>query len=165
METGTSLKRFSFAHHLQVNLWARLCMGKIDFFSRVACILLIVFSAELIEKNVLCPNCWWMLILSMQPTPASHKQWCFCSQTFDLAPSAVLINSNFKTMMSPPPNQSVSVNWSFLAFVLICLLRLCADKQCVYVWLRNQGDVGLLLVGSCSWSALGWQWWLKVLMK
>lgn len=65
-----------------------------------------------------------LLIFSLQPTSASHKQQLFCSQTFDLAPSAVLINSNFKTMMSLPPNQRVSVNWSFLAFVLICPLRL-----------------------------------------
>lgn len=65
-----------------------------------------------------------MQIFSVQPIHAAHKLWRFCNQTFDLAPTAALINSNFKTMMSLPPNQCVSVNWSFLAFVLICPLRL-----------------------------------------
>ncbi len=96
------------------------------FFSKsiyILCTLLIVFSAELMEKCIVS-NFRQMQIFSVQPTSASHEEWCFCSQTSDLAPSAVLINSNFKTMMSLLPNQCVSANWSFLAFVLICPLRL-----------------------------------------
>lgn len=48
-----------------------------------------------------------------------YKLRHFFPQTYDLAPSAALINSNFKTMMNLPPNHYVSVNWSFLDFVLI----------------------------------------------
>lgn len=48
---------------------------------------------------------------------------------------AVLINSNFKTMIRMPPNQCVIVNWTFLAFVFICPLRLSlgADSHCAWV--------------------------------
>lgn len=63
----------------------------------------------------------------------------FGNQTFDFAPSVVLIISNFKTMTSLPLHQYVSVNWSFLAFVLICPLRLylCADRPYVYCGLES----------------------------
>lgn len=43
----------------------------------------------------------------------------FGNQTFDFALFTVLINSNFKTMTSLLLHHYVSVNWSFLAFVLI----------------------------------------------